>query len=268
MESIKEKTVSFENIKQKDGKCLICGKDAEKQNTYINNKTNEKIHCYWDICEKCKKIKNCFTCAYSKCWYLRYKGRCDVSFEYFVISTFFLEEKEVTDEDKKMLQTLLAKYEIEVKDRSIKITEFIKLIDKDERISKEDNLLFHNLFDKYNLLLNAVKKKDKKSFNKVLKRYNLEDIDLNTSVFEFLDIIKEKNRSIIEDSLPDCRLYKTKKIGVVIGDYWNHIICKRYRKGDASKEEYDDYNGDFDWSDQDYDNWSYSDDYGDCEYDY
>jgi len=255
MQTINKRKVSFESVKQdKSGKCLICGKDSKIKDSFFNRETKERIICYWDICEECKKVKNCFTCTYSRCWYLRYKGICDVNFDYFLVATFFLEDekKEISDEDKKAFQTLLTKYGIEVKDKNIKITDFLETIDKDDEINEDDKAFFHALFNKYDTLLYAVRKKDRDSFDNVLKKYDLKDIDLNTSIFDFLDIIKKKMSSNVENSLSDCRMYKTKKIGETIGDFWDHHICKRYKRGDASKEEYDDYNCDFDWDDQYY----------------
>jgi hypothetical protein len=109
------------------GKCLICDGKTEIKTVWSYEYLGTKIIDYFDLCEKCKLVPNCFTCLYSKSWYFRYKGKCDKAF------------------------------------------------------------------------------------------------------------------GTVEESRPDCKIFKTKKIGNTV-DFWNHIICKRYRRGDATKGEFEEAN--------------------------
>jgi hypothetical protein len=175
----------IKGIRQKEeGKCIICGKETILKYTRVyENREKDRIH--FDLCENCKSIKNCFTCRYSKCWYLRYKGNCDINFQYLILYSIF-----------------------------------------------ED--------------------KDKEALEKVIKKYDLEDIDRTMKVDDFFTLIKNKQREQIERELSDCNIYKTKKIGILIKDFWEHAICKRYQKGDVTVEEWNDYYADYDWDDDRY----------------
>lgn len=183
LEGINQREVIFDNFRANKGKCIICGRDTELKLRIIYNETGEKESFYFDLCENCKLVKNCFTCRYSKCWYLRYKANCDINFE---------------------------------------------------------NLILHSIFEDGN----------KEAFEKVLKKYDLEDIDRSMEMTPFLEILKVKQKEKIEKRLSDCNIYKTKRFGNSIKDYWNHPICKRYQKGDATKEEWSDYHGDYNWEDE------------------
>lgn len=47
------------------------------------------------------------------------------------------------------------------------------------------------------------------------------------------------------DPVPDCRVFPGKMIGDTIGAFVVHQPCGRYRRGDATKDEFDAYNSDW-----------------------
>lgn len=110
------------------GKCWNCNNNTALKVSFRKYEDGEVINTYFDLCEACKLEKNCFTCLYSKAWYLRYKGRCDQIFGSF------------------------------------------------------------------------------------------------------------------EEKRPDCKLYPTKQIGKKARDFWEHLPCKKHQRGDATKDEFDEYN--------------------------
>ena len=115
-------------MSNQDGICLICGKHTLLRTVFHDVEADKEYRFYFDLCESCKVVPNCFTCLYSKMWYLRYKGRCDQAFKTF-----------------------------------------------------------------------------------------------------------EQNR-------PDCKLYRGKRIGENRKEFWDHLPCKRYRRGDLTKNEFDEAN--------------------------
>jgi hypothetical protein len=160
-----------------DGVCFICGMQTKVKTIWINRETRERRSEYFDLCESCKRVENCFTCLYSKTSYIRYKGRCDVSWA--------------------LLHLRVA----------------LESDDKDYTIEKYSKL------------------------------FELVNIDKNIPIQQFANIIQNKIEDQIKNG-PDCFIYKTKKIGNTIGAFWNHKICKRFRFGNPTKEEYDDYHAD------------------------
>ena len=117
----------MEGLIEATGKCIICGNPAKLRSRWILEDGGRQSF-YFDLCEKCKLEKNCFTCRFSRVWYLRYKGRCDK-----VFGTF-------------------------------------------------------------------------------------------------------------EEDRPDCKVYKQKKIGNTPKEFWDHLPCQRHHRGEATKEEFDEFN--------------------------
>lgn len=119
-----ENKITFNNLKpQNKGECLICGNKT--QNRYYKDS-------FFDLCEDCKKIKNCFTCRYSKCWYLRNKGKCDRNFEVSIPLLVLLEDdNEDIDKKKKELIKFLKENEIDYENVKEKPLEFtINILEK------------------------------------------------------------------------------------------------------------------------------------------
>lgn len=169
----------------KDGKCIICHNDTQIKTSYRNRETREITRVYFDLCEACKLQKNCFTCLYSKMWYLRYKGKCDVNFQLLLYATWL-----------------------------------------DDEIQEVEDI--------------------KKTIKEIIDRYSLEpQITPQMLLSEFLQLVREKLEEEVENNTSDCNIYKTKEIGKTVTDFWNHPPCKRHNRGDATAEEYWDYNSDY-----------------------
>jgi len=197
--------LNIKNLEQEGNACIICGKETEKKTSWINHNTGERWTNYFDLCESCTLIENCFTCRYSKAWYFRYKGKCDLNWELLKIDRI-LDSKEGDDEktNKKrrgeLMRTFLGYYSID--------------------------------------------------FDGILK-----DLGNNPQVDEFITKVRAllvpKIESLQDETITDCRPYKSKKFGATIGHFWNQAPCKRYRMGDATKSEFDEYQADsYDYFDE------------------
>jgi hypothetical protein len=96
---------------------------------------------------------------------------------------------------------------------------------------------------------NEIDEKAKESFEKYLKDYEIYDIikeKKGEMTFDDLfNLIKDKKKLSFETELSDCHLYKSKQIGDTFGDFWN-FVCKRHQWADATKEDWDDFHGDYD----------------------
>jgi len=177
--------------------CLICANTTEKRG-----------NAFFDLCETCKLEKNCFNCRFSKCWYLRNKGRCDLNFNVFIPLSIILDKSK--DQSNESLEKL--------KEEMIK---YLKQFEVD----------FENVKHK--------------------------------NIGEICEILETIFMNDLKNKLSDCHLYKTKKIGNTIADFWNHKTCKRFNRGNATKEEWDDYHADLA-----YDQWVEEQDYPDYSEDY
>jgi hypothetical protein len=102
---------------------------------------------------------------------------------------------------------------------------------------------------KIRLILDDDNKEEKeKNLNKLLKVYSFEHIDRSKITVDDLEnMMKQKLEKLILQ-LPDCRVYKNKKIGNTIQDFLDYMPCKRHKWADATKDEFDDYHAD-DWED-------------------
>jgi len=166
----------------KEGMCFNCNNNTAVKTSFRDTETGEITNIYFDLCEDCKLIKNCFTCLHSKAWYLRYKGKCDINFELLIYSVWLDEEE----------------YEIE---------------------------------------------EVKKTFREIVAKYSLEsEISPKMSVADFFQLIRKKLQAEMNEKIPDCSMYKMKQLGNTFKDFWNHPPCKRHQRGDATKEEFDEYN--------------------------
>jgi hypothetical protein len=201
-----ERDVSFGGVDTGEGACLVCGGGTEFKTSWVNGKTGERAECFFDLCESCKSVVNCFTCRYGKPWYFRYGGRCDVNY-YALKLLAFLEDNPPDDDDK----------------------------DNGERT---------------------------KAIAEYLSMFGLTYVKGETEMAEVVKAIEATIEKRLKDQLPDCRLYKTKMIGSTLGDFWNAPPCKRHRPGDATKKEWDEYHGEFEWDryyddNPDYDDYDY-----------
>ena len=76
---------SFEKlVRTATGICLHCGKRTKDRGIWRID--DRKVINYFDLCEDCKLLKNCFTCRYNLVWYVRYKGNCDLFFGTFEVN--------------------------------------------------------------------------------------------------------------------------------------------------------------------------------------
>lgn len=66
----------------------------------------------------------------------------------------------------------------------------------------------------------------------------------NMSLGDTTQIIMDKTRTKIEAHLKDCHVYKRKVIGTTIKEFWQAESCGRYRRGEATKREFEEYNCD------------------------
>jgi len=129
-----EAKIGIDVFQDRNGICAICGKTTEVKSSWINGNTGEKTSIFFDLCESCKIIRNCFTCEFSKPHFMRYKGLCDVNwreFSLYRITNQIDEAKEENDVkevnmSKKIFRQLLKHYRIT--DLSISVDDARKII--------------------------------------------------------------------------------------------------------------------------------------------
>lgn len=178
-------------------KCIICGNETKIRTSWVNQEEKKHWSNYFDLCESCKMVKNCFTCRYSKAHYLKYRGQCDCSWQELTLHRIVeqienAEEEHNMDEyenSKKILWEFLARFGI-TKERL-------------EQMKKEG------------------------------KEMNIEDAN---------KIILDKTSLEILEKRKDCAIFKHKKIGTTIKDFWQSKGCGRYQRGEPTKNEFDEYN--------------------------
>jgi len=178
-------------------KCIICGNETKIRTSWIDTKENKHWSNYFDLCESCKIVKNCFTCRYSKVHYLKYRGQCDCSWQELSLHRIVGQIEEAKEEQ-----------------------------DMDEHENSKRILWkFLALFGITKESLELMEKEGKE-----------------TSIENVAKTIVDKTSQEIFKNRKDCIVFKNKKIGISIKDFWQNKGCGRYQRGEPTKNEYDEYN--------------------------